>query len=163
MILHDALCTAQAAQGLQREHSGSRALLDLPESLHYQLEIRSLDRLPRGGFGSAPAPGTRVPDRTGLDLPEHSLDQRRLDLDVVSAAGKLVVDAHRLDDRGPAGIMVEVLQPEAVCQQAGDLRPENVERGKRLLAQCDETIDPQARPQELRKLPDEASLVPLGA
>src|SRR5262245_22418989 len=103
-------------------------MLLVPETLHDELEVRSLDprTVPPALDGSQAA--QRGLDLPGADLVEDALDE--LGLDGHCLPRELRVPLGRSQHGRLRGVAVETVQPEGVAEQPGDSPCKTVELGE---------------------------------
>src|SRR5262245_26434760 len=159
VALDDRLSPTEPAKGRQPQHPRAALALDLPDSLHHELEVRRLDAL-RGrwadALGRPPARERRL-DPTRLDLGEHRVGERRLDRDGPVFTGQLVVTIQRPEDGRPGCLVIEVIESDRIREEPRDPRLEDVELGESVVPDAEQDVDSQpSAPDELGKKLDES-------
>ena len=133
----------------RRRRRALRAL-DVPQSLHHELQVRRLDprraavaasRAPRppGPSSMRPAP---TPSSTAATSSSSIVDGIPLEL---------APALERLDDRRATGRAIEVIEAEDVPEQVRDRALQPVERGERVLPQREQHVDAQRPVDEGRE------------
>ena len=122
----------------------------MPDTLHDELQVRSLDRVARPAFGRR-------------DLVEHSVDELGLRATRAAVLCERRVALEGSDDRGARGVAAQAVESERVAEEPRDAALEPIQARKLVLSEADEKTDPQARlAQSPRELLEEASCAVFG-
>ena len=134
----------------QAQHTRPERPLLGPQPAQDELEVGRLDPELAAAVGRRRA-DTRLVDAQlpGLDLVEDGVDERRLDLRLLAGPRQDAVPVlERPFDRLARSRPVEVVDPEEVCEQAGDAVLEAVELRERVLANREHEVGRRAPPTQ---------------
>ena len=109
MIGDDPPCASQTLERAKSQRIRAARTLDVPQSLHHRLQVRSLDAACMAVRVRDPFPANAVLDPFSLDLTDHRSDKAGVDRD--DLARELREPLDRANDRGACAVMIEPLEP----------------------------------------------------
>ena len=133
VVGHDLPGAAEQLEGCRTQRGRTGGALDVPQPLHHELQVRSLDPA-RGAVALGDAETARAElDSSRADAVEDTLDEHVLGDDLL--AFELAPALQGPDDRRPPGNPIEPVETQDVREQARDVAFEPVESRERVLAQ----------------------------
>ena len=143
MVSDDLRGPAELLERAQAQDIRARRALDLPQTLHDDLQVGRLDpRTPAGGLGAAAAT-LGADQRACLNSREHGVDELGLDGDRRGLRRERSESLDRAEDRAPSRSDGQMVELEAVREHPRKLALEGVEAGERVVANRDEDVHRQ--------------------